>query len=137
MHGRIEPACGEIVSYIKREQESIIKRISLDHFENGAQLAHTVYETIQTIESEKGVYSIVKASPLTGRTHQLRVHFASLGFPICADDLYGYENKFQTINRQALHASSLEFIHPRTKEKLVLEAGLPSDINNLIKELYS
>jgi predicted RNA-binding protein with PIN domain len=57
---------------------------------------------------------------LTGRTHQLRVHFASVGNPICADDLYGFENKFQSIKRQALHASSLEFIHPRTKEKLVL-----------------
>ena len=135
LYGKLDPPSGEIVSYIKRERESIIKRINLENFEEGAQLAHTTYETQRIIEGSKGVFSVVSASPLTGRTHQLRVHFASLGNPICADDLYGKKNEFSTIGRQALHAHSLEFIHPRTKERVSFTADLPADIKNLLKEL--
>ena len=135
LYGKLAPPSGEIISYIKRERESIIKRINLESFEEGAQLAHTTYETQRVIEGSKGVFSIVSASPLTGRTHQLRVHFASLGNPICADDLYGKENEFLSIQRQALHAHALEFIHPTTKEKVVFTADLPADMANLLKEL--
>ena len=135
LYGKLDPPSGEIISYIKRERESIIKRINLENFEEGAQLAHTTYETQRIIEGSKGVFSVVSASPLTGRTHQLRVHFASLGNPICADDLYGKENEFLSIQRQALHAHALEFIHPTTKEKVVFTADLPADMANLLKEL--
>lgn len=135
LYGKLDPPNGEIKSYIKRERESIIKRISLDHFEDGAQFAHTKYETLDTKKGSRGIFSVVSASPLTGRTHQLRVHFSSIGNPICADDLYGKENEFSSISRQALHASTLEFIHPTTKQKVRFTADLPSDMTNLLKEL--
>jgi len=135
LYGKIEPSEGEIKSYIKRERESIIKRVNLEDFEDGAQLAHTTYRTLRTINGSKGVFSVVSASPLTGRTHQLRVHFSSLGNPICGDDLYGRQNEFSSIGRQALHASTLEFIHPTTKQKVSFTAELPADMTNLLEEL--
>jgi len=135
LYGRIDPPNGEIRSYIKRERESIIKRINLENFEEGAQFAHTTYKTQRVIEGSKGIFSMVSASPLTGRTHQLRVHFAGMGNPICADDLYGRDNEFVSIGRQALHASTLEFIHPTTKENVFFTADLPADMVNLLKEL--
>lgn len=137
IYGELDKKEGDIISYIKRERESIIKRINLDHFEDGAQLAHTKYETLDVIKGSRGVFSIVKASPLTGRTHQLRVHFASLGNPICADDLYGAKNVFESITRQALHASHLEFTHPTTKNAVSFTADIPSDMIRLIEEIRS
>ena len=71
------------------------------------------------------MYSAVIASPITGRTHQLRVHFASLGHPIIGDDLYGYSDEF--IDRHALHAHTLIFPGPDGKE-IHLTSPLPSDI---------
>jgi 23S rRNA pseudouridine1911/1915/1917 synthase len=61
----------------------------------------------------------------TGRTHQIRVHFAEAGFPLLGDTLYG--RKSSVIHRQALHAWRLEFEHPRTGKKISLEAPVPKD----------
>ena len=71
--------------------------------------------------------------PQTGRTHQIRVHLAYLGHPVLGDWLYGA--KSIGIDRQALHASKLGFVHPRTKEWLRFEAELPTDICQLVELL--
>ena len=63
---------------------------------------------------------------LTGRTHQIRVHLKSIGHPVCGDELYGYE-KGAKVPCLMLHAYSLSFSHPRTKEKMVFRAPLPED----------
>jgi 23S rRNA-/tRNA-specific pseudouridylate synthase len=76
------------------------------------------------------MYSVVSASPITGRTHQLRVHFSHIGHPICGDTLYGYPSQF--INRQALHAYKLIFDHPTKNEKITLLAPPPKDITDFI-----
>jgi len=63
---------------------------------------------------------------LTGRTHQIRVHMRSIQHPVCGDPLYGFEKGIK-VPCLMLHARSLSFLHPRTKEKMTFEASLPGD----------
>ena len=78
----------------------------------------------------------------TGRTHQIRVHFASLGHPIVGDTLYGAPGKLRiggrevkTLARSFLHASAIEFRHPRTGNPISLEASLPSELEEFLGRL--
>ena len=65
--------------------------------------------------------------PYTGRTHQLRLHMSTLGFPLAGDYMYGIEDK-ELISRPALHSKELWMVHPRTKEKLHIVSELPEDM---------
>jgi len=69
----------------------------------------------------------------TGRTHQIRVHMSYLGHPLLGDDLYGGQREF--IDRQALHAIRLSFLHPRTQECIDITEPLPEDIKRLISKM--
>ncbi len=77
--------------------------------------------------------SMVEAQLITGRTHQIRVHFAHVGHPLLGDELYGQPSPL--IPRQALHASRLCFMHPVEKRLLEMEAPLPADMRMLIERL--
>lgn len=121
LSGTPTPLDGEICAPIKREQESIIKRTVSD---DGAY-SLTKYKTLLSGD----MFSLVGASPITGRTHQLRVHFAYIGHPICGDTLYGYPSHF--INRQALHAYKISFVHPISGEQMTVKAKLPQDMLGL------
>lgn len=69
----------------------------------------------------------------TGRTHQIRVHFAYINHPLLGDSLYNTnENVNSFISRQALHSYKMEFVHPVSKKKILLEANLPEDMKKLI-----
>ena len=83
--------------------------------------AVTDYEVLR----EFADYSLLKIHLLTGRTHQIRVHFQSLGHPLLGDDLYG--GPMDKMARQALHAYSLRFTHPVTGEGMRFKAPLPLD----------
>ena len=120
------PKSGEIKSYIRRLGESIITRASYPEGK-ASEFAHTKFERVDTFNG----FSVVSCEPVTGRTHQLRVHLSSIGHPIVGDDLYG--GGFG-INRQALHAQILKFTHPFTGEMHELTAPLPFDMANFIKE---
>lgn len=78
-------------------------------------------------------FSVVSVRLETGRTHQIRVHFASMGTPLLGDTMYGEEH--ETIKRQALHCSRVSFTHPITNEKITVEAPLPEDMQKLITSL--
>jgi 23S rRNA pseudouridine1911/1915/1917 synthase len=78
--------------------------------------------------------SELEMHPETGRTHQIRVHLASLGLPIVGDPVYGKVRRAE-IDRPALHAAKLGFVHPRSGEMLRFEAGLPDDMAALIEKL--
>jgi 23S rRNA pseudouridine1911/1915/1917 synthase len=84
----------------------------------------------------KGGFSLVKAVPYTGRTHQVRVHLRSIGLSILGDDLYGQKeiNKKWGV-RQMLHCSSLIFSHPRSGEKIHLEAPFFKDMEEALVKL--
>lgn len=81
-------------------------------------------------------YSLVEAEPETGRTHQIRVHFASIGHPIADDKLYGFKRQLQPkeLNRQFLHASYLKFTLPDGK-MVEFKSKLPSDLEKCLQKL--
>ena len=68
----------------------------------------------------------------TGRTHQIRVHMSSIGFPLAGDDMYG--GKRDLISRQALHCGRVSFLHPVTKEPVSIDCPLPSDIMSILPD---
>lgn len=79
--------------------------------------------------------TLLEVRPQTGRTHQIRVHLTHLGYPIIGDSLYGFVSPW--IARQALHAASLAFIHPKTKERMSFESPMPADMKALVSYLES
>lgn len=127
LNGVISPERGQISAPIRRREASIITREVCDGSQPDAKNALTEYETLFACEDA----SIVRAEPITGRTHQLRVHFAHMGAPIVGDGLYGSAETVATaydkmISRHALHAASLEFSYEG--KQMRLEAALPPDI---------
>ncbi len=100
----------------------------------------------QTSFCRKGVYqkggekySLVLVFPKTGRTHQIRVHFRYLGYPIVADQAYVGRKRFKKdqawCSRIFLHAAALSFIHPRRKERMELEVPLPKDLSSALETM--
>ena len=84
-------------------------------------------------------YSLLEAELKTGRTHQIRVHLAHLGFPVAGDVKYGdYELNRQLaesgLKRMFLHARAVTLIHPQSGEPLALEAPLPSELARFLQE---
>jgi 23S rRNA pseudouridine1911/1915/1917 synthase len=77
--------------------------------------------------------TLLEARPETGRTHQIRVHLKNLGYPVLGDSVYGVA--WPHIDRQALHAKELGFVHPKTKKKLHFKSDLPDDMASLLKLL--
>lgn len=91
--------------------------------------ALTMYESIEYGKN----YSLVRVSLATGRTHQIRVHFAFLGTPLYGDTMYGTPD--ERICHQALHCESLTLTHPITGQELCLKAEMPEDMKNLLTQL--
>ncbi|EMT6574033.1 TPA: 23S rRNA pseudouridine(955/2504/2580) synthase RluC [Providencia rettgeri] len=99
-------------------------------------------ETRFKVEERFDNATLVKASPVTGRTHQIRVHTLYAGHPIAFDDRYG-DKQFDSqlagtgLNRLFLHASALKFTHPKTGEEMRLQAPLDNQLNHCLKILRS
>lgn len=92
------------------------------HFELGKQ-AKTLYR-LMAYDAEKD-QSRVHLEPITGRSHQLRVHMQYIGHPIMGDELYHFDSKSFTLNRMALHAASLSFVHPLQHIEMNIESVVP------------
>jgi len=82
-------------------------------------------------------HSLVEAHPLTGRTHQLRLHFAYLGCPIAGDTVYGRRKPTLRLKRQFLHAARLSLTLPGTERRMTFEAPLPPDLEAALKLVAS
>jgi RluA family pseudouridine synthase len=78
--------------------------------------------------------ALVEAKPMTGRTHQIRVHAYALGHPLVGDVLYGAQETFK-FARPMLHAQSLSFLHPMTNERMKFSAPHPTDFEEALKHL--
>ena len=128
--GEMREKTGVIDAPLHRTKESIIVREVCSPTEPDADAAYTEYRVLAV---ENG-YTLVLVRPLTGRTHQIRVHFAYTGHPLVADDLYGTPTSL--LDRHALHAYQLSFPHPTTAERLTLSAPLCADMYKLIEECF-
>ena len=122
VNGKTEES-GVIDKPIARKLPSIIERTIRD---DGDQ-AITRYKTLEF----KNNMSLVECKLETGRTHQIRVHMASIGHSIIGDDLYGVSSTL--INRQALHAYKIKFVHPVSRKEMVIESEIPDDMKNILK----
>lgn len=129
LQGELKDNEGIIETYIRRKEKSIILREVCNKTED-SKIAITSYKVL----AKKNGLSLVLATPITGRTHQLRVHFAHLGAQILGDDLYGVESDL--IDRHALHAYKLCFEHPEAKQKMELYAPLPDDMQSIIDKYF-
>ncbi|HSU67698.1 MAG TPA: RluA family pseudouridine synthase [Tepidisphaeraceae bacterium] len=136
-----------------REKQAVRKEA------NGGKPAVTLYEVRETFEMPPAAsletgsfpadrnkprppekFSFVKLSPKTGRTHQLRVHMASIGHPIVGDTMYGgrvFVHGDFRLERQALHAFEITFVHPVTLQMMTVNAPLPPDMTRLLEILRS
>lgn len=92
--------------------------------------------THYTVLERFGDFTHVKLQLETGRTHQIRVHMASLGHPVAGDDVYGPSKVITELNGQCLHARALGFIHPVTGERLYFESELPDYFSRFLEKLH-
>jgi len=123
LDGTIDKKFGSINAPINRKNNSIIEReINFKNEKN----ALTDFKVIKNFY----YYSLVKFILHTGRTHQIRVHSKYMSHPILGDSLYGIKSNL--INRQALHAYKISFIHPIFNFKKTIKAPLPQDMQNLL-----
>lgn len=122
--GRVTPERGVIDLPIGRADGSIVKReVRADGLPS-----RTRYEVL----AQNDGFSYLRLAPQTGRTHQLRVHMAALGYPLAGDWLYGTEDR-TLISRPALHSYELRFTQPVTGELLHFTAHLPEDMARLVE----
>lgn len=129
VHGVVSPPCGCIEIPIRRESDSVIKRVAAAD----GKYAKTIYETAAVIGER---FSLLDIRLETGRTHQIRVHFSHIGHSLVGDWLYGNgDMERDLILRHALHAGRLTFRHPVTNMKLEFSTELPPDMNKLLLKI--
>ncbi len=139
---------GEIDFKLGHDASSGFQTVRVHDPENGEE-ARTRYRVLschEGIGSSKGTYSYVEIEPLTGRTHQIRVHMALLGCPVVGDKIYIDLSIFQKyvvngidaamlerlkLRRLALHAVSLGFIHPLTRQNVCFESPMPDFLGRI------
>ena len=138
LHGRIETLIGRNKTNRQKMSADVAK----------GKEAITNYETLEVFKGSKILdISLVKCVLETGRTHQIRVHMSHKGNPILGDQTYGkkikklrgvdqeFEDILKSLKRQALHAHTLGFVHPKTNENVFYASELPEDLNKLKNRL--
>lgn len=127
--GRLQDGEGEIRSQLARRR-STNRMVSVAR---GGKEAVTRYRLLAACDDA----SLVEVEILTGRSHQIRVHFAEAGHPLLGDRSYGGPAQIRgvTVPRQMLHASDLCFDHPVTGERLSLQASVPDDMRTVLRVL--
>lgn len=131
--GHLEPTEGSIEAPILKLHGQ--KNVKISN-QARAKEALTHYKVIEYV----GDYTLVEAHIITGRTHQIRIHFASIGHPVCGDEMYGDKKTNEAIKnfglkRQFLHAAYLKIQLPKNNEWIELRAELPKDLKEAIKNI--
>lgn len=124
--GRVEPPCGRIERPIGLAEGSTYRRAVTE----GGVPALTEYRILAYSER----LTLLELLPRTGKTHQLRVHMASIGYPLAGDWLYG-ERDDSLIARPALHSCRLALTHPVTGERIEMVSKLPEDMRALTQDM--
>ena len=137
VHGRMATDSGEIARPVGRDPR---RRTRMKAGGIAPRDALTKYRVLRRI----GPFTLVEAMPQTGRTHQIRVHLASLGHPVVGDNTYGAPAKLRfggndepTLPRTFLHAAKLAFAHPISGAPLQLEAPLPAELAAFLAHVES
>ncbi len=136
--GKVEPKTGTIEAPVSR---SVKDRKKMTAKSGIGKMAVTHYEVVEYFSDFDFPVTLVKIRIETGRTHQIRVHFAAIGFPVVGDDVYGnrhvnafFEKEFG-LKRQFLHAQLLEFPLMNSKKKETVESKIPSELQKVLDDL--
>jgi len=148
VHGHLKQDRGTIDAPIARD---LIRRTRMTtRRTDGARSAVTHYTVLRRIHSRFGLFTLVSVRIETGRTHQIRVHMASIGHPVVGDTVYGAparlmeipsrqktdpERESLALGRNFLHAAELEFAHPRTGKAMHLKSELPWELEELLRKI--
>lgn len=128
VHGVLKEDSGTVNAPIGRHP---VKRKQMAVTAENSKNAVTHYEVIKRFVG----YTYIKCRLETGRTHQIRVHMAYLGYPIAGDTVYGPKKSAPYLNGQCLHAAKLGFIHPETKKYIEFECDLPDYFKNFLNKI--
>jgi 23S rRNA pseudouridine1911/1915/1917 synthase len=155
VQGAVERAKGTINSSVGRDPQRRTRMTTKPLSDARAAVTH--YEVVRRLANRFGKFTLIKVRIETGRTHQIRVHMASIGYPVVGDTLYGgpghltdqvasqaatskaarrkSEPERLRLGRNFLHAARLEFPHPKTGKLLELEAPLPAELEEFLSQL--
>jgi len=131
--GNIKEREGKIELAIGRSKKTPLKRVAIGERRGTIREAATEYVVLKRLDG----FTLVEAFPKTGRTHQIRSHFAAIGHPVACDKLYSGRKTFLCpagLARQFLHAFSLELTLP-SGTRIRLEAELPRDLKNVLENV--
>ena len=153
VHGRVEQESGTISAAISRDQVRRTRMTTRRSDTSRTAISH--YKVLRRLATRFGTFTLVSVRIETGRTHQIRVHMASIGHAVVGDTLYGAPARIQlasaatirrkrvtegtkdsiALDRNFLHSAELEFAHPRTGETLNLRAPLPAELKSFLAQL--
>jgi len=139
VHGWMKQDRGTISSSISRDR---VRRTRMTTRRSGGREAITHYSVQKRIDSKYGKFSLLELRIDTGRTHQIRVHLASMSHPVVGDTLYGAPRELRskdhqslTLARNFLHAARLAFQQPRTGQSLALSASQPAELEQFMQQI--
>lgn len=113
-------------------QSAVTQSRSID-----GKAATTILEPIDNFEIDNEIFSLLKAKPATGRTHQIRIHLSNMSLPIVGDPIYGMEESYFKNKNLYLFSSGISFEHPITSEEMKFELKLPKRFRNLYRHKLS
>ncbi len=127
VEGQVRPREGVIEAPVGRDKR---QRKKMAVVRSGRQ-ARTMYRAIEYFAD----HTLLEVYPYTGRTHQVRVHLAWLGYPVVGDAVYGHRHRRLLRARHFLHAARLRFTHPATGDEVEFEASLPPELATVLRRL--
>lgn len=147
VHGWVKQDRGTIASSISRDR---VRRTRMTTRRMGGREAITHYQVLRRLDTPFGKFTLLELDIDTGRTHQIRVHLASLGRPVAGDTLYGAPRELRqnagthlprgnesvlSLPRNFLHAAALQLEHPRSKQTLAFSRPLPRELEDFLTQL--
>jgi 23S rRNA pseudouridine1911/1915/1917 synthase len=141
VQGWVKKDSGTIAESISRDR---VRRTRMTTRQSGGRDAVSHYKVVRRIDSPFGKFTLIEVKIDTGRTHQIRVHMASLGHPVVGDTLYGAAREIRSapherrtggaisLPRNFLHAAELQLAHPRSGAPIVLTSPLPNELQQFL-----
>jgi 23S rRNA pseudouridine1911/1915/1917 synthase len=131
VEGQLQPPAALIDAPIGRDLRQRKKMSVITNPSARARAAQTSYKTLTTYHD----YTLLECRPHTGRTHQIRVHLAYIGYPIAGDTVYGRRKQRLPLKRHFLHAAELTFRRPSDNQELTFRAELPPELQAILQQL--